>query len=501
MRAARLSGAVTLVLFFGSACSFQIGSGAGQQAQNPQAAPPPAAPPPAAPPPSAPAPAPAPAPGGKPILSLGRAAPTPAAPAPAPAPAPAGGVISLGKVPPPPPTPANVAVVPATVAPNVSAVRALSARMPKACGQQEMAPGTWVRLDCHAYNPSTKAITHLSRRKASLVSSRKTLFKPFAFSSLSRSRLGAARGAGGERAGGNPLDVIKNVAAESYPGTVDHRAALSGPIRNQGAVGSCTAFSLAATVDNAAIRAGKLAPNDANNATSANHVWSNYGIPQMGTAADATVGKSLGPLSIWPQNNPEACMLSSPEYEDCDRAYPGAKPGSWRSDAGLMAKYNAANARPSFKINGFERLSALPPNIDELVQALATGSSLWVAFKIDGSKWSNSQMVNGVIPDWSSWSGGHAVVMSGYRDTPAGRQYLIHNSWGTSWGDKGYAWVSESMVQKYMHYAYKVKIDGGVKKEDMTDDDCAPDELLDAATGLCAQICPGDTRPSNGCKG
>ena len=55
-------------------------------------------------------------------------------------------------------------------------------------------------------------------------------------------------------------------------------------------------------------------------------------------------------------------------------------------------------------------------------------------------------MKNGVIPDWSEPNGGHAVTMAGYRETPQGRQFLLHNNWGTSWGDKGYGWISEAMV-------------------------------------------------------
>jgi hypothetical protein len=57
------------------------------------------------------------------------------------------------------------------------------------------------------------------------------------------------------------------------------------------------------------------------------------------------------------------------------------------------------------------------------------------------------------------------------------------------------------MVNKWLYFAYKVKITNGVKKEDLTDDDCAPDELVDMGTGLCAIMCDGDDpRPSNGCK-
>ena len=92
-----------------------------------------------------------------------------------------------------------------------------------------------------------------------------------------------------------------------------------------------------------------------------------------------------------------------------------------------------------------------------------------------------------------------AVVMSGYRSTPSGKQFLIHNSWGESWGDKGYAWVSEAMVKKFMHHAYKVKLGGAQKPKELTDDDCGPDDLVDGVTGQCAPICPDDSRPMDGC--
>ena len=42
---------------------------------------------------------------------------------------------------------------------------------------------------------------------------------------------------------------------EVLPDTVDHRADnYEGPIKNQGAVGSCTAFSLSTVMDNAILR-------------------------------------------------------------------------------------------------------------------------------------------------------------------------------------------------------------------------------------------------------
>jgi hypothetical protein len=166
-----------------------------------------------------------------------------------------------------------------------------------------------------------------------------------------------------------------------------------------------------------------------------------------------------------------------------------------------MAKLNKSNTEGLYKIASVEKLETNPPNMEELLGILASGADVWCAFLIDGSAWTNRAMKNAVIPDWREESGGHAVVISGYRETGHGKEFLIHNSWGESWGAGGFAWVSEAMVNKWMYFAYKVKITNGVPKEDLTDDDCAPDELVDQSTGLCSPMCGTDDpqRPNNGC--
>jgi hypothetical protein len=45
-------------------------------------------------------------------------------------------------------------------------------------------------------------------------------------------------------------------------------------------------------------------------------------------------------------------------------------------------------------------------------------------------------------------------------------------------------------------YAASFKITNGVKKEDLTGDDCAPDELIDSAMGLWAIMCATRRSPS-----
>jgi len=328
----------------------------------------------------------------------------------------------------------------------------------------------------------------------------------------------------GERAG-IPTNLDATTAeGDGLPATVDLRTeALLGPVKYQGPVGACTAFSFSSTMDN------QLRRSKTSGSTAPQHVWSFYGIPQMGLAGDRMLGKTVSALETWPVSHKELCKLTrKPGFDnggyvdDCIEAYPGVQQGSYESDPALMAKLNAANESAKFKVKSVQKLQVKPAVVEELQSAMASGSALWIAMRIDGSAWSRPP--GGVIPDWSRESGGHAITMVGYRDTPKGKQYLIQNSWGESWGEKGFAWVSEKMVNEKMHYAYKVTLEGEAPpppppppavnpgqnpqpqpppqqpqaKLVFTDDDCDADELLDIGTGQCGRICPDDSRPFGG---
>jgi len=69
----------------------------------------------------------------------------------------------------------------------------------------------------------------------------------------------------------------------------------------------------------------------------------------------------------------------------------------------------------------------------------------------------------GNIPDDIIINGGHAMVAIGYNDeyqNPDGTNGAIRliNSWGFSWGDNGYGWISYAILKKYFIEAWYINI-------------------------------------------
>jgi hypothetical protein len=70
------------------------------------------------------------------------------------------------------------------------------------------------------------------------------------------------------------------------------------------------------------------------------------------------------------------------------------------------------------------------------------------------STWDNATATKGKLTTYkpATARGGHAVAFVGYTATA----FIVRNSWGTSWGDGGYAYASDAYAKKAFTEAYGV---------------------------------------------
>ena len=368
---------------------------------------------------------------------------------------------------------------------------AQAAAQPRRCNVPlEVADGVFAHIDCYPYRRVAMAVSHATPLKLNLMRLGRIRWNPLALLAPP----GAVHGVApfGATAGA----PMRANDAQPLPDLVDHRLnGIEGPIKDQGDVGACTAFALSSVMDNS-LRRGRL-----NVTTSPEHVWAHYATPTMEDAASGNLNRGITTFEALPYSGREACELEHDPTDDCGQTY-GVLPNTAGVDGALQQKLRAADAANGHRVVAFEELSISPPNIDEIVATLASGADIWGGFNIDSSVWVNRRMQSFVIPDWSQPDGGHAVAIAGYRKVNGGLQFLVHNSWGVTWGDGGYAWISQAMVQKWLHLAYKVRTDVDPSPSGpnppKTDEDCPGDQVLDSVTNQCVGVCPDQSRPANG---
>jgi hypothetical protein len=366
-----------------------------------------------------------------------------------------------GRVVHPPPAPNLVVHL------NTQALK-LKIRPNARCGPRESTPGHWIHIDCNQYQAVSVAKPPNEKKVKLLL------------------------------LGGLKLD---QPISGSLPDEIDHRNdGTEGPIKDQGQVGSCTAFSLSSAMDNAIRRLNK------GDTTSSLHIWSHYGYPDMKTAGDDTVNKSIATWDTWPYDERVACELDRSGDGDCGPYSPPVVPGGYAADSTVEAKIKDSDQKGHYKVTEYDEITG---NGDSIAAYLATGADVWASMNI-GSTWMSPS--GDTIADWTSAQieGGHAILFAGYRHKNGQRQFLVHNSWGKDWGDGGYAWISENALKEFIKHAYKVVVTdtsapppppSAPSAGGLTDDDCGVTQLVDSVTGQCAEMCPDDSRPAAGaCK-
>lgn len=88
---------------------------------------------------------------------------------------------------------------------------------------------------------------------------------------------------------------------------------------------------------------------------------------------------------------------------------------------------------------------------------LATSGPILAALSVDRT-WDNAALTNGKLDTFlpNTARGGHCIAIVGYK---ADGRFIIRNSWGTTWGDKGFGYATEAYIQAgFFNEAYGVKL-------------------------------------------
>jgi hypothetical protein len=97
----------------------------------------------------------------------------------------------------------------------------------------------------------------------------------------------------------------------------------------------------------------------------------------------------------------------------------------------------------------------LDTNLSQWRSWLATKGPILTRLDVDAT-WDDAPFTGGNLDEYqpNTTRGGHAVAIVGY--TPD--RFIVRNSWGTGWGDKGFGYASLSYAQDAFTEAYGVEV-------------------------------------------
>lgn len=289
------------------------------------------------------------------------------------------------------------------------------------------------------------------------------------------------------------------------PAAIDHREdGTEGQVRSQGRVGACSAFSFAAAVDHAlARRTGR--PGH----VSVMHLWARYHEPSMSLPFDRNRHKPLTDEQVWPysaRNQRYACAWAAKSR---------CHPSCGATNSCTCSLFDASFCGRPVDADELARADALPVArvtsatvIDQdkatLMTVLAKGQDIWMAMRVTPDAFGVDNLLKDheglsfVVPHFNpeDTTSAHAMVIAGYRVLPKGTYFLLHNSWGETWGEGGYAWVHEKTLLLNLYAAYLVDAEpwdprgSKVPPRQPNPSQCGAWLLPDSITAQCVPPCP-----------
>jgi C1A family cysteine protease len=197
------------------------------------------------------------------------------------------------------------------------------------------------------------------------------------------------------------------------PASVDLRS-VCPPIYDQGQLGSCTGNGIAGAIE---FDQGKLGNKQFT--PSRLFIYYNERVMEGTVTQDAGAQIRDGIKSV--------AQLGAPPETD------------WPYNIQKFAEQPPLQAYTDAKLDLVSSYARVSQNLGQMQGCLAEGYPFVFGFTVYSSFESDTVAQTGVVPMPSSGEtvmGGHCVVAVGYDDT--NRTFIVRNSWGVSWGMKGY---------------------------------------------------------------